>query len=155
MDGSPKVVMSLTHDDCKLIVKSLCATPALSEEFRAAYKLADRIDEIVAAAVAAAEDEAEEARRQEYERAARAANHTLTKTQAETLAAVRAGKGPNWSIDRYGYWRHAKSMGGARKRMVALLTEEGLLNAKRELTGNGLGRLQVYEQRNGAIRGIS
>jgi hypothetical protein len=96
----------------------------------------------------------------ERARADRARNHTLTKRQAECLAAVRAGKGPHWKFwywtDDAGvkHWRTSctQSMGGAVNRMVDTLIEEGMLSGRgREITDAGRERLEAWEAKHGRI----
>ena len=93
-------------------------------------------------------------------RAQRAADHALTKRQAECLAAVRAGQGPfdvPWSFQDAGVtqwrWRRSRNMGGAVRRMVETLIEEGLLTERRQLTDGGRERLAGYEAVHGPVAG--
>lgn len=91
--------------------------------------------------------------------AERAANHVLTRRQAEALAAVRAGKDarykPQFWMGRM-EWRHTRSMGGAVRRMIETLMAEGLLGRHGtpqvgKLTAAGEARLAAYEAKHGRI----
>jgi len=90
-------------------------------------------------------------------RAERAKNHVLTKRQAGCLHAVREGHGPweYWETESYGspHWRRSRSMGGASRRMVEALIEEGLLTEARALTPEGADRLAAWEAKHGKIGG--
>lgn len=123
---------------CTFAALRLLGTP-LACELRKRFA-AERQSEEIAAAHAA------ENRQLVQERAVRRAeNHVLTRTQAELLAAVRAGVGTfaTWGTSE---WRRVRSMGGARARMRDLLTDEGLLSAREaKLTSAGLARLVEWE----------
>lgn len=99
------------------------------------------------------------AKADEERRLSRAANHTLTKRQAECLAAIRAGKSPSeqpyyWTDQagvRQWRWRYCRSMGGAVNRMIETLIEEGMLSKRDKLTEPGLARLEAWEAKHGRI----
>lgn len=99
---------------------------------------------------------------EEDRRAARAKNHTLTKRQAECLAAVRAGKSPSeqpwfWTDDmgvKQWRWRYGRSVGGAINRMVETLINEGMMTERpRGLTEAGRSRLDAWEAKHRKIGG--
>lgn len=96
----------------------------------------------------------------------RIANHKLTKRQAQTLAAIRAGK----SVHQIPYafrrpdgimtleWTWQKYGGGAARRMVELMAELGLLivtqtpgSYKYALSEEGVKQLLTYEAKRGLI----
>ena len=123
-----------------------------AQEHEIAHRIARQFEsEKASRAAIQAEQEAEAERR-----AQRAQYAELTRRQAECLAAVRAGKGPynvpwswkNGDETRWA-WRHTRNMGGAVRRMVDSLIEEGLLTDRRELTPGGLTRLELWEAMNG------
>lgn len=83
-------------------------------------------------------------------RAERAREHVLTERQAHCLAARRSGENfrATWSQpgEPLGRWLHGRSMGGASRRMVETLVDEGLLTEKGwHLTPEGSARLTGWE----------
>lgn len=152
MTRSFRVEPYLSPEEAQRIIDALLSSKGDSPPSREDRQLAGKITRNLT--MAREQFEAEEAERviEEARRAERARNHALTKTQAEALASVRAGKGPYQRWDSaWGHWRHSSNMGGARKRMVILMIEEGLLSDRRELTDEGRQRLESYEQKHGHI----
>lgn len=144
----------LTEADARRIV----ATLRLKNEAED-HKLADKIERTLAADLAVYQANIEAAAAEEALRASRAANATLTKRQAECLAAVRAGKHPYdkpyyWTDEQgvqHWRWSWTRSMGGAINRMIETLVEEGLLTERNKLTEGGLARLEAWEAKHGRI----
>lgn len=93
------------------------------------------------------------------ERAKRAVHHILTPRQAMSLAATRAKHGPYLYWQEGGLWhgwRRGRSTGGAVRRMVQTLVDEGLLSdptGLAKLTPAGLARLEAWEAEHGRIGG--
>lgn len=149
----------LSEPQAILVIDALRSTKSDAEGTAEALQLASRIWRDLADA---RKDFAENERHRlasEALLAERAKNATLTKTQAEALAAVRDKGSPFYRLETMSrldrsarrYWRKARSMGGARRRMVETLVEEGLLNDRRELTEGGRERLAAWEQKHGTI----
>ena len=124
---------------------------------------ASREDTILANELQVDLDDAREQERRQAEvdasiaalRAERADKAVLTKRQAESLAAVRDGRGANCTLYRYSdgttVWRRGRHTGGAIRRMIEALIEEGLLTERRELTDGGRRRLEAWEQKHGHV----
>lgn len=105
-------------------------------------------------------EELAEAKRLREVRAHRAANATLTRRQAEALLAVYHGMNPSQRLGRVLTYEdgrkvvrfhHGRSTGGAIRRMLDRLIDEGLLTDRRLLTLGGLSRLDQWQAKNGKL----
>jgi len=81
-------------------------------------------------------------------KAERAANAVLTERQASCLAAIRMGRSPYYRWDSVWGWQYIRNNGGATRRMLNNLIDEGLLDRHRKLTDAGAVRLTKWEQEN-------
>jgi len=81
-------------------------------------------------------------------KAERAANAVLTERQASCLAAIRMGRSPYYRWDSVWGWQYIRNNGGATRRMLNTLIDEGLLDRHRKLTDAGADRLTEWEKAN-------